>query len=155
MYRHAVTGRGLGFDADASVPILRHAARLLDCSKIGTADFPTYAGEKSMYEVHKCMALDRSRSGTSSRKSGSAASFSVATADVEAVAKALMDLFGYRCASLATVVPLQGPQLENIFIAVCCCVVFLLRALKVADVDLDRIIVRWLQMGIARSMKKW
>ena len=79
---------------------------LLGCSKIGTADFPTYAGDKSMYEVHKYMALDAAQVGYFITQVGlSAASFGVATADVEAVGKALMDLFGYRCAPPAMVVP--------------------------------------------------
>jgi hypothetical protein len=94
---------------------------LLGCSKIGTADFPTYAGDKSMYEVHKDMALDAVQVGYFITQVGlSAASFGVATADVEAVGKALMDLFGYRCAPPATVVPSQGPQLHSVCIAVCC-----------------------------------
>jgi hypothetical protein len=94
---------------------------LLGCSKIGTADFPTYAGDKSMYEVNKYMALDAVQVGYFITQVGlSAASFGVATADVEAVGKALMDLFGNRCAPPATVVPLQGPQLHSVCIAACC-----------------------------------
>jgi hypothetical protein len=92
---------------------------LLGCSKIGTADFPAYAGEKSMYEVHKYMALDAFQVGYFITQVGlSAASFGVATADVEAVGKALMDLFGHKCAPPATVVPSQGPQLQSVCIAV-------------------------------------
>src|SRR5271163_1287309 len=75
---------------------------LLGCSKIGTPDFPTYAGDKSMYEVHKYMALDAFQVGLS------AASFGVAQADVEAVGMSLNNLFGYKCARPATVVPSQG-----------------------------------------------
>jgi hypothetical protein len=92
---------------------------LLGCSKIGTADFPAYAGDKSMYEVHKHMALDAFQVGYFITQVGlSAASFGVATADIEAMGMALMDLFGYKCAPPATVVPAQGPQLQSVCIAV-------------------------------------
>jgi hypothetical protein len=73
---------------------------LLGCSKIGTPDFPTYAGDKSMYEVHKYMALDAFQVGYFITQVGlSAASFGVAQADVEAVGMSLNNLFGYKCRS--------------------------------------------------------
>ena len=93
--------------------------RLLGCSKIGTAGFPAYAGDKSMYEVHKYMALDAFQVGYFIEQVRlSAASFGVATADVEAVGRTLQNLFGYRCAAPVTIVPLQGPQLQAVCIAV-------------------------------------
>lgn len=49
-----------------------------------------------------------------------AASFGVATADVEVVGTALMSLFGYRCAPPVTVIPAQGPQLDSICVAENC-----------------------------------
>jgi hypothetical protein len=74
---------------DASVPILWHTA---GCSKIGTRDFSTYAGDKSIYQVHQDMALDASQAGYFITQVGlSASSFGVATADVEAVGKTLRD----------------------------------------------------------------
>lgn len=44
----------------------------------------------------------------------SAASFGVATSDIEAVGTALSKLFTYRCAPPTVVVPAQGPQLQAI-----------------------------------------
>lgn len=92
---------------------------LLGCSKIGTPDFPTYAGDKSMYKVHKHMALDAFQVGYFITQVGlSAASFGVAQADVEAVGMSLNNLFGYKCGRPATVVLSQGPQLQTVCIEV-------------------------------------
>lgn len=44
----------------------------------------------------------------------SAASFGVATSDIQAVGMALNKLFNYRCSPPTTVVPAQGPQLQSI-----------------------------------------
>jgi hypothetical protein len=101
---------------------------LLGCSKIGTPDFPTYVGDKSMYEVHRYMALDAFQVGYFITQVGlSVASSGVAQADMEAVGMSLNNLFGYKCARPATVVPSQGSQLQAVCIEVqrCLdCVVF-------------------------------
>jgi hypothetical protein len=124
---------------------------LLGCSKIGTSDFPAYAGEKSMYEVHKYMALDAFQVGYFITQVGlSAASFGVETADVEAVGMALQGLFGYKCAAPATVVPSQGPQLQ----AVCIEVRRRVSLSSFVIADNVRIIAQPLRMGIAlRTIK--
>lgn len=44
----------------------------------------------------------------------SAASFGVATSDIEAVGQALGSLFNYRCAPKTTVIKAQGPQYQSI-----------------------------------------
>ena len=44
----------------------------------------------------------------------SAASFGVASSDIEAVAMALASLFNYRCAPKTTVIKAQGPQFQSI-----------------------------------------
>jgi hypothetical protein len=95
---------------------------LLGCSKIGTRDFSTYAGDKSRYQVHQDMALDASQAGYFITHVGLSASlFGVATADVEAVGMTLRD-FVRVPVSPAVVVPSQGPQLQSVCIEVCCCV---------------------------------
>ena len=49
-----------------------------------------------------------------------AASFGVASADIQGVATALNALFGYKCAPAVTVIPAQGPQFESICVADSC-----------------------------------
>lgn len=44
----------------------------------------------------------------------SAASFGVATSDIEAVGQALGSLFNYRCSPKTTVIKAQGPQYQSI-----------------------------------------
>lgn len=91
---------------------------LLGCSQYGQGAFPAYSGHASMYSVHKFMDLDIYEVSYFVEQVGlSAASFGVATADVDAVGKALMSLFGYKCAPPTIVIPAQGSQLESICIA--------------------------------------
>lgn len=74
-----------------------------------------YAGDPSMYEVHKFMALDEAEFGWFVMNVGlSAASFGVSAADVSAVGSALNSLFGYRCEPEEIIPPVQGPWLQSI-----------------------------------------
>lgn len=94
---------------------------LLGCSEYGMGAFPAYAGHASMASVHQFMDLDAYEVGYFIEQVGlSAASFGVATADVEAVGMALNALFGYKCAPPVTVIPAQGAVLESICIAADC-----------------------------------
>ena len=93
---------------------------LLGCSMVGKDSYPAYAGDKSMYDVHKYMGLGAAEVGYFIEQVGlAAASFGVADADVTAVGMALNSLFGYKCAAAATVVPSQGDALQAICIEVC------------------------------------
>lgn len=111
---------------------------LLGCTMIGQPGYPAYAGDASQYEVHKyvfptlCalvppipnhankhlhrfMDLNPLQLGYFiAQVASSAASFGVATSDIQAVGTALNKLFGYRCSPPTTVVPAQGPQLQAI-----------------------------------------
>ncbi|KAI9840744.1 MAG: hypothetical protein M1838_003928 [Thelocarpon superellum] len=88
---------------------------LLGCTLQGGSAFPPYAAGKSMYQVHKFMALDPFEVGYFITQVGlSAASFGVATEDVTTVGEALGKLFDYRCSPPTTVIPSQGPQLQSI-----------------------------------------
>lgn len=88
---------------------------LLQCSQYGQGAFPAYAGFGSQYQVHKFMDLSIYEVSYFVQQVGlSAASFGVATDDVEYVGKALMNLFGYKCAPPMTVIPAQGAQLQSI-----------------------------------------
>ncbi|KAI0455219.1 hypothetical protein F5B21DRAFT_523941 [Xylaria acuta] len=94
---------------------------LLGCSKQGMPGFDAYSGHASLYEVHKFMALDPYEVGYFITQVGLAASsFGVADSDVQAVGKALISLFDYRCAPPTTVIESQGPQLQAICIAEDC-----------------------------------
>ncbi|MCJ1363320.1 hypothetical protein MMC16_002427 [Acarospora aff. strigata] len=94
---------------------------LLGCSKAGTNGFPSYSGDSSQYRVHKFMSLDQYQVGYFIQQVGlSAASFGVATEDVNAVGMALTKLFDYKCASPTTAIPQQGPQLQAVCIADTC-----------------------------------
>ncbi|KAI0859116.1 hypothetical protein F4860DRAFT_277530 [Xylaria cubensis] len=94
---------------------------LLGCSKQGMPGFDAFSGHASMYEVHKFMALDPNEVGYFITQVGLAASsFGVADSDVQAVGKALISLFDYRCAPPTTVIPAQGAQLQAICIADTC-----------------------------------
>lgn len=87
----------------------------------GNETYPAYMGDKSMYDVHKYMALGVYEVAYFIEQVGlSAASFGVATEDVTAVGMALNSLFGYRCAPPTTVIKEQGPQLQAICIEVSC-----------------------------------
>jgi hypothetical protein len=85
----------------------------------GGESYPAYAGDKSMYDVHKYMALGASEVAYFIEQVGlSAASFGVADEDVTAVGMALNSLFGYKCAPATTVIKDQGAQLQAICIEV-------------------------------------
>jgi hypothetical protein len=72
-----------------------------------------------MYDVHKFMALDAYQVQYFIEQVGlSAASFGVATEDVEAVGHALQGLFGVKCAPKTSVAPSWTPELQSICIAV-------------------------------------
>ncbi|OIW32027.1 hypothetical protein CONLIGDRAFT_571547 [Coniochaeta ligniaria NRRL 30616] len=88
---------------------------LLQCSQYGMGAFPAYTGDKSMYEVHKFMALDNAEVTYFITQVGLAASsFGVTEADVTAVGTALNSLFGRRCAPAVEVIPPQGAALQAI-----------------------------------------
>ncbi|KAJ5610366.1 hypothetical protein N7510_007085 [Penicillium lagena] len=88
---------------------------LLGCSGVGMKGFAAYAGDASMYEVHKFMVLDPYQVGYFIEQVGlSAASFGVAKSDITAVAEALEKLFDYRCAPKTTVIKSQGANYQSI-----------------------------------------
>ncbi|KAE9374029.1 hypothetical protein N431DRAFT_404510 [Stipitochalara longipes BDJ] len=88
---------------------------LLGCSLQGGADYSTYQGDASQYEVHKFMQLGYAQVSYFVEQVGlSAASFGVATEDVMIVGTALMNAFGYKCEPPITIVPAQGAQLQSI-----------------------------------------
>jgi hypothetical protein len=90
---------------------------LLQCSEYGKGAFPAYAGDASMYETHKFMALSNAEvSYFITQVALAASSFGVAQADITAVGTALNTLFGHRCAPAVTVIPAQGSQLQAICI---------------------------------------
>ncbi|SCV70171.1 BQ2448_1565 [Microbotryum intermedium] len=70
---------------------------LLGCTELGSTYQP-YAGNKSMYEVHKFMVLGPNEMlYFITQVALSAASFGVAQADIEDAGSALNTLFNYRC----------------------------------------------------------
>jgi len=90
---------------------------LLGCSQQGTADFPAYSGEASMYEVHKFMDISTAEFGYFvTQVANSAASFGVAKSDLAIVGNALGSAFGYKCSPETTIIPAQGAQLQAICI---------------------------------------
>ena len=92
---------------------------LLGCSDVAKPGFPAYGGDKSMYEVHKFMALDAYQVQYFIEQVGlSAASFGVTTADVEAVGHAIQSMFGVKCAPKFSVAPGLPRALQSICIAV-------------------------------------
>ena len=96
---------------------------LLGCSALAgtksSSDFPAYAGDKSMYETHKFMALNAYQVQYFIQQVGlSAASFGVATEDVTAVGEALQGYFGVKCAPETEIIMGQGKELQSICIAV-------------------------------------
>lgn len=98
--------------------LYEYFAVLLGCSMYGTTDTP-YAGDTSMYQVHKYMGLSEAEFTYFVTQVGlSAASFGVTTDDVTAVGDALMKSFGYRCAPPAAIPPTATPALQAICIEV-------------------------------------
>ena len=86
---------------------------------VGDGSYPAYAGDKSMYDVHKYMGLGATEFNYFIQQVGlAAASFGVTDEDVNAVGMALTGLFGYKCAPAATVIKSQGAQLQAICIEV-------------------------------------
>ncbi len=91
---------------------------LLGCSKFGSSYIP-YAGDTSMYDVHKFMGLDKAEVQYFISQVGlAAASFGVSSSDVSAVGSALMSAFGYRCEPPASIPPTASPMLQSICIDV-------------------------------------
>jgi len=99
--------------------LYQYFGAVLGCS---APDYPAYQGHTSMYEVHKFMALNSAEVGYFIEQVGlSAASFGVATADVDIVGKALTDLFDYRCAPATSVLGGKvAPELQSICIDADC-----------------------------------
>jgi hypothetical protein len=94
---------------------------LLGCSMQGMPGFDAYAGDPSMFEVHKFMNLDPNQLGYFIQQVALAgASFGVAQEDLEGVGMALNSLFGMRCAPPTEVIKSQGPQLQAICIEESC-----------------------------------
>src|SRR5579871_6699776 len=91
---------------------------LLGCSmQANNSAFPTYAGDASMYQVHKFMNLSKPEMDYFITQVGlSAASFGVATSDVMAVGMALNSTFNQRCSPPTVVIQAQGEQLQAICI---------------------------------------
>jgi hypothetical protein len=111
--------------SDQSLTMLRHSflmthlyqffGGLLQCSQYGKGAFPAYTGDKSMYEVHKFMALDNAEvTYFITQVALAASSFGVAKDDITAVGTALNSLFAKRCAPAVEVIPPQGPALQAI-----------------------------------------
>jgi hypothetical protein len=101
--------------------LYQYFGALLGCTLQGNEAFPAYSGDESQYQVHKFMALDISEVTYFIQQVGlSAKSFGVADDDLTIVGGALMSTFGYRCAPAATVIPVQGPQLQSICIDESC-----------------------------------
>ncbi|KZP34438.1 hypothetical protein FIBSPDRAFT_809691 [Athelia psychrophila] len=87
----------------------------LGCTQYSQMGFPAYAGQPSMYSVHKYMGLDANEVGYFITQVGlSAQSFGVAAADVTAVGTLLEGIFDVKCGAAATVIPAQGAQLQSI-----------------------------------------
>lgn len=98
--------------------LYEYFAVLLGCSDYGTKTMP-YAGDTSMYQVHKYMGLSDAEFTYFVEQVGlSAASFGVTNDDVMAAGKALTEAFGYRCAPPAAIPPTATPALQAICIAV-------------------------------------
>ncbi|TKA83237.1 hypothetical protein B0A55_02956 [Friedmanniomyces simplex] len=90
---------------------------LLGCSQYGKPGYPAYAGDISMYSVHKYMALDPYDFGYFVQQVAlSAASFGVAEADLEYVGGALGNLFGHRCSAATSIAPGEAATLQVICI---------------------------------------
>lgn len=93
---------------------------LLGCSEYGSKVVP-YAGDTSMYEVHKYMALGEAEVGYFIQQVGlAAASFGVAESDVQEVGQALNSAFGYRCSPPTSIPPTATAELQAICIEVNC-----------------------------------
>jgi hypothetical protein len=87
----------------------------------GMTGFAAYNGDPSMFQVHRFMNLDPNQLGYFVQQVAlAAASFGVAKEDIEAVGKALNQLFGLRCAPPVEVIKSQGPQLQAICVQQSC-----------------------------------
>jgi hypothetical protein len=90
---------------------------LLGCTKQGMPGFDTYMGQASMYSVHKFMDLNYAQVTYFVEQVGmAAASFGVATADIDAVAMSLNSVFNVQCGPPTTLIKSEGPELESICI---------------------------------------
>lgn len=98
--------------------LYQYFGALLGCSMEGTGGvFSGYQGDPSQYQIHKFMNLSKPEMDYFITQVGlSAASFGVATSDVEAVGMALNDTFNMRCSPPTVVIPAQGSQLQAICI---------------------------------------
>jgi len=98
--------------------LYQYFGALLGCSMQGTGGvFSGYQGDPSQYQIHKFMNLSKPEMDYFITQVGlSAASFGVATSDVEAVGMALNDTFNMRCSPPTVVIPAQGSQLQAICI---------------------------------------
>jgi len=95
----------------------------LGCSQQSNSSsaFPSYQGTASQYQVHRFMALNEKQNGYFiSQVAAAAASFGVATSDIQAVGTLLTNVFNKRCTPPTTVIPSAGPQLQSICIAESC-----------------------------------
>lgn len=96
--------------------LYEYFAVLLGCSEYGSKIVP-YAGDTSMYEVHKYMALGEAEVGYFIDQVGlAAASFGVAESDVQEVGQALNSAFGYRCSPPTSIPPTATAELQAICI---------------------------------------
>lgn len=87
----------------------------LGCTTYGQTGFPAYAGDKSMTDVHKFMAINSAMNTWFVMQVGLAAqSFGATQEDISAVGMLLLNTFNRRCAAPATVIPAQGAQLQAI-----------------------------------------
>jgi hypothetical protein len=102
--------------------LYQYFGTLLGCStQMSGGTFSTYQGDPSMYNVHKFMNLSKPEMDYFITQVGlSAASFGVATADVETVGMALNDTFNQRCSPPSTVIPGMGAQLNAICLNPAC-----------------------------------
>ncbi|KAJ4301975.1 hypothetical protein N0V88_002105 [Collariella sp. IMI 366227] len=94
---------------------------LLGCTTQGMPGFAPYAGNPSMFKVHKFMRLDPAQNGYFIQQVAlAAASFGVSEADITIVGKALSEVFGQRCAPPVEVVNGKGKELQAICLVESC-----------------------------------
>lgn len=83
----------------------------------GLVGFDAYMASASMYEVHNFMDLNHAKNTYFIQQVGMAAVFfGVANDDVKAVGKSLITFFNVLYAPPAIVIPVQGEQLQFIYI---------------------------------------
>jgi uncharacterized membrane protein YgcG len=98
--------------------LYQYFGALLGCTKYSTGVFSAYAGDPSMYKVHKFMDLGPAEMGYFIQQVAlSGASFGVAQDDLQIVGQSLNAAFNLRCAPEAEIIPGQGAQLNSMCIA--------------------------------------